>query len=69
MRKPEIARQLARRSRVSQGEAADRLDVMLQKIVSDLRKGRQPALPGLGIFKHGPDGQVVFEREVRKRHE
>lgn len=54
---------------MSQGEAADRLDVMLQKIVSDLRKGRQPALPGLGIFKHGPDGQVVFEREVRKRHE
>lgn len=68
MRKPDIARQLARRSRVSQGEAADRLDVILQEIVSDLRKGREPALPGLGKFKHGPDGQVAFEVEARKRH-
>jgi nucleoid DNA-binding protein len=69
MRKPDIAKQLARRSRVSQGEAADRLDVIFQKIVSDLRKGREASLPGLGKFKHGPDGQVAFEPEARKRHE
>lgn len=69
MRKPEIAKQLARRSRLSQGEAADRLDVIFQKIVSDLRKGRETVLPGLGKFKHGPDGQVTFEPEARKRHE
>ena len=68
MKKPEIARQLARRSRVSPGEAADRLDVMVRKIVRDLRKGLEPALPGLGKFKHGPDGLVAFERESRKRH-
>ncbi len=66
MKKPDIAKQLARRSRVSQGEAADRLDVILQKIVSDLRMGREPALPGLGRFKHGPDGRVAFEPEARK---
>ena len=59
MRKPDIAKQLARRSRVSQGEAADRLDVIFQKIVSDLRKGREASLPGLG----------KFEPEARKRHE
>lgn len=69
MRKPDIARQLARRARVSQGEAADRLDVILQKIVSDLRKGMESPLPGLGKFKHGPDGQVAFEAEARKRHD
>jgi nucleoid DNA-binding protein len=69
MRKPEIAKQLARRSRTSPGEAADRLDVMVRKIVSDLRQGREPALPGLGKFKHGPDGQVAFEPEARKRHD
>jgi nucleoid DNA-binding protein len=69
MRKPDIAKQLARRSRLSQGEAADRLDVILQKIVSDLRKGREPALPGLGRFKKSPDGQVSFEPEARKRYE
>ncbi len=69
MRKPEIAKQLARRSRVTQGEAADRLDVIFQKIVCDLRKGREPSLPGLGRFKHGPDGQVAFEPEASKRHD
>jgi nucleoid DNA-binding protein len=69
MRKPDIARQLARRARVSQGEAADRLDVIFQKIVSDLRKGGEPALPGLGKFKHSPDGHIAFEPEARKRHD
>ena len=68
MRKPDIAKQLARRARVSQGEAADRLDVLLQKIISDLRKGGEPVLPGLGKFSNGPHG-LVFEPEVRKRHE
>lgn len=67
MRKPDIARQLARRSRVSQAEAADRLDRILHEILSDLRKGRETALPGLGKFTHGPDGQVAFEPEARKR--
>ena len=69
MRKLDIARQLARRSRLSQGEAADQLDVMLQKIVSDLRKGREPALPGLGKFRQDANGRVVFEPEARKRYE
>jgi nucleoid DNA-binding protein len=67
MKKPDIAKQLARRSCVSQGEAADRLDVIFQKIVADLRKGRESALPGLGKFTHGPDGRVAFEPEARKR--
>ena len=29
----------------------------------------EASLPGLGKFKHGPDGQVTFEPEARKRHE
>lgn len=69
MRKLDIARQLARRSQLTQGEAADRLDVMLQKIVSDLRKGREPALPGLGKFRQDPNAGLVFEPEARKRYE
>ena len=69
MRKPDIAKQLARRTRVSAGEAADQLDVIVQTIVSDLRKGREPALPGLGKFTHGPDGRVAFEPEAHKRHD
>ena len=69
MRKPDIAKQLARRSRVSQGEAADRLDLVLQEIISDLRKGREPTLPGLGKFKNGPDGRLAFEPEMHKRND
>jgi len=69
MRKPDIARQLARRARVSQAEAADRLDLILHRILADLRQGGEPTLPGLGKFKHGPDGQVAFEPEARKSHE
>lgn len=66
MRKPDIAKQLARRSRVTQAEAADRLDLILHKILFDLKKGREPALPGLGKFKNEPNGQVAFEPEARR---
>lgn len=69
MRKPDIAKQLARRSRVSQAEAADRLDRILHKILSDLRRGKEASLPGLGKFRHGADGQVAFEPEAGKKHE
>jgi len=68
MRKPDIAKKLARRSRVSRAEAADRLDLVLHKILSALRQGREAALPGLGTFKRGPDGRVACEPEARKRH-
>ena len=69
MKKPDLAKQLARRSRVTQAEAADRLDLILHRILSDLRKGRDAALPGLGTFKPGPNGSLAFERERGKKHE
>jgi Bacterial DNA-binding protein len=69
MKKPDIAKQLARRSRVSQAEAADRLDGVLHKILSDLRKGKEAVLPGLGKFKNGPDGRLAFERDKGKSHD
>jgi nucleoid DNA-binding protein len=69
MKKPDIARQLARRSHVSQAEAADRVDRVVHKILADLRRGKDTALPGLGRFKHGPDGRVAFEREGGKQHD
>jgi nucleoid DNA-binding protein len=69
MKKPDIAKQMARRSRVTQGEAADRLDRVLHRILSDLRQGRESALPGLGKFHNGPDGRVAFERERAKTHD
>jgi nucleoid DNA-binding protein len=69
MRKPDIAKQLARRSRVTQAEAADRLDLVVRQILRDLRHGKETALPGLGRFIYGSDGRVSFEREARKRND
>ncbi len=63
MRKSDIAKQIARRSSVSQGEAADRLDHVVRQILSDLRRGKETKLPGLGRFVHTPDGGIAFEPE------
>jgi len=65
MKKPEIAKRLARQSGETQGEAADRLDRVVRQIVSKLRRGEEAPLPGLGRFKVGEDGRVSFEREKR----
>jgi nucleoid DNA-binding protein len=67
MKKPEIARRLARQTGLSEGEAADRLDRAVQQILFNLRRGKASSLPGLGKFVHGPDGKVSFEREAEKR--
>jgi len=63
MKKREIARRLASQSGVSQGEAADRLDRIVDQILANLRKGKETPLPGLGKFTTGPDGKVAFEPE------
>ena len=66
MKKPEIAKRVARRSRLSDGEAADRLDYVVCQILSRLREGRDAELPGLGRFSNGPDGRIAFEREEQR---
>jgi len=63
MKKPEIAKRLARKLGESPGEAADRVDRVVRQIVSQLRRGEEAPLPGLGKFKVGADGRVTFERE------
>lgn len=68
MKKPDIAKRMARQAGVSSGEAADRLDSVVRQILLDLRRGKESAFPGLGRFRHGPDGKVVFEPEG-ERHD
>lgn len=68
MKKPEIARRIARETGVSAGEAADRLDLMVHEILSNLRKGKETSLPGLGKFMSGPLGTVAFRWDRGKRH-
>ena len=67
MKKPEIARKMARQSGGTRGEAADRLDQMVQEILGGLRRGKETRLPGLGCFRPGADGRVAFQRERGKR--
>ena len=59
MKKPDIARRLARRSGVSTAEAADRLDRMVSQILENIRKGREVSLPGLGHFVRNANGTLV----------
>ena len=63
MKKPEIARGMARQWGVSEGEAADRLDRVIHQIMMKLRRGVDAPLPGLGRLRRGRDGKVTFERE------
>ena len=63
MKKNDIAKHIARKSRVTEAEAADRLDRLVHQILSNLRKGRETSLPGLGKFVPGPDGRAVLKPE------
>jgi nucleoid DNA-binding protein len=63
MRKPEIAKRLARQAGVSNAEAADQLDRVVHDILSKLRKGKTAAFPGLGQFTPGPKGSYRFKKE------
>ena len=67
MKKPDIAKRIARQSGVTQAEAADRLDRVIHEILTDLRKGTPTSLPGLGRFVRGTDGKVSFEPESEPR--
>jgi nucleoid DNA-binding protein len=66
MKKLEIARQIARRNGVSEGEAADRLDRVVQDILTNLRHGKSAGIPGLGRFRAASDGRIVFTRQGDK---
>ena len=66
MRKPELAKRLARRSGLSEAEAADRLDRVVYQILENLRSEKEAPFPGLGKFQIGRNGKIRFEREASK---
>jgi nucleoid DNA-binding protein len=67
MKKPDIAKRMARRTGLSEAEAADRLDHVVHQILRNLRQGKAASLPGLGTFMQRPDGKVAFQRQGGKR--
>lgn len=67
MKKPDIAKRMARQTGLSQAEAADRLDHVVHQILRNLRQGKEASLPGLGTFTPRPGGKVAFQRHGGKR--
>ena len=66
MKKPDIAKRMARRGRVSQAEAADRLDCVVFQILRRLRHGQDADLPGLGVLQQSTDGGFRLKPETRE---
>jgi nucleoid DNA-binding protein len=67
MNKQELAKGLALESGLTEAEAADRLDRVVNDIIARLRRGKPAPLPGLGKFTQGSDGKVAFQRQGSKR--
>jgi nucleoid DNA-binding protein len=67
VKKPDIAKRMARRAGVTQAEAADRLDEAVHQILLCLRRGQEANLPGLGRLRHAPGGIVWLEHEEKRR--
>jgi nucleoid DNA-binding protein len=67
MTKREIAKRLARQSRVTRATAADQLDQIVHEILSNLRHGKSAPLPGLGQFSLGPKGVYHFKPDGSPR--
>jgi nucleoid DNA-binding protein len=67
MKKPEIAKGLAQASGLTEAEAADRLDRVVQEILARLRRGERAPLPGLGSFTNKGGGKIAFRREGGRR--
>jgi nucleoid DNA-binding protein len=62
MKKPQLAKRLAKRSGVSRVEAADQLDRVVNDIVSQLRSGQPVPMPGLGTFVPGRTWNFQFDK-------
>ena len=67
MRNAQLAKRLARQSGISRAEAADRLDKVVNRILSNLRKGEPASFPGLGEFTPGRKWDFRFQKEHRSR--
>ena len=67
MKKPIIARNIARQGGMSRAEAADQLDHVVSEILASLKRGKPAELPGLGSFRQASGGRIRFQREEEPR--
>ena len=54
MKRKDLARELAERNLLTEGEAEDQLDRLMHKIVRSLRQGRPAKMPGIGKLTPKP---------------
>jgi nucleoid DNA-binding protein len=63
MKKEQVARKLAKESRMTAGAAADQVDRILSDLQKRVRKGKSASLPGLGTFRSGRKRDFQFDKE------
>jgi nucleoid DNA-binding protein len=57
----QVIRQLAKRSSVTQAEAADQIDKYIHDVLRKLRKGQNVPVPGVGVITSGRDSKLIKE--------
>ena len=67
MKKSDMAAEISRREGTNPGDAADRLDRVVNRIVRDLRQGKAARLPGLGTLKPGKPWTFQPEEPAEKK--
>lgn len=65
MKKEQVARKLAKESRLTAGAAADQVDRILTDLQKRMRKGKSASLPGLGTFRSGRKQDFQFDKESK----
>ena len=68
MKKGDLARRLARESRMSEGAAADQLDRVVNDLLQRVRRGEHASLPGLGTFRPGRNREFKFDSETKPKN-
>ena len=64
MKKEQVARRLAKESRMTEGAAADQVDRILSDLHRRMRKGQSASLPGLGTFRSGRNQDFKFDPDL-----
>jgi nucleoid DNA-binding protein len=64
MKKEQLARQLAKESKIPAAAAADQLDRIVSDILRRVRNGESASFPGLGTFRPGRERDFKFDREL-----
>jgi hypothetical protein len=64
IKKEQLAKQLAKESRITPAAAADQVDRIVSDILKKVRKGEDASLPGLGTFRPGNGEELHFEHKL-----